>query len=296
MPERPLYEMINDAWFQLSGQIPMAPRPFYVGRGLAYRPECDSRTNPQDPMPGHAVVKISLSHGGIGCGGANMRPVRLQPGMAVLREIGETDVWDAYDVKHNGPWEYMGLIFAGRSALATARGIAKRHGRIFSFDLNGLFVKRLLALAREPTHTVRMTGSEGMQLVQELLLHMAVNAETSIRSAPRPQLAAAVEKVISGQLSYTFSITELADMHDVSREHLTRAFKHQYGIPPAQYATQLKMREACRRLRQTDEPIKSIMNAVGFTSRATFARLFRSFAGTTPGEFRRDKNRKAPLT
>ena len=297
MQDRPRYEMIDYAWFRLAGHLPGIPRPFYVGRGLAYDARCDSRTNKQtDPMPGHVVVKISLSPGGLACGGAGQRPARLPVGGAILREVYDHDAWDAYDPRHKGkPWEYVGLIFAGRSALMASRAIARRHGRVFRFDVEGSLVKRLLSLAREPTHTIRTTASGGMQLVQEVLLHLVADAETSGAAAAKPRLAASVEQVISGRLDRNFSVGELAEMHDVSREHLTRAFAHEYGVPPAQYAQQVKVREACRRLRQSGDAVKQIMRDVGFSSRASFARAFRATTGTTPLAYRRDRGAGEPL-
>ena len=293
----PLYTMVQHGYFRLSGHMPDVPRPFYVGRGVTRNPKCDSRTNPQDPMPGHAVVKISLSPGGLACGGPGLRPVKMRRGTAILREIGETGVWDACDPQHAGrPWEYLGLIFAGASALTTARGIARRHGRLYHFDPDGLIVRRLLALAREPTHTIRLTAGEGMQLVQDVLLHLATSAEAALTRAPRPRLAAGVEEVMSRELDRNHTVGELAAMYDVSREHLTRAFTQEYGVSPRQYARQIKMREACRQLRQGDAAVKQIMRSVGFTSRTSFNRAFRDAVGSTPVEFRRGKTRASPLT
>ena len=287
--------MLEYTWFQLSGHMPEVPRPFYVGRGLAYSPRCDSRTNPQDDMPDHFVLKISLSEGGVVGAAPTTRAEPMWRGMGVLREMGDKTVWDAFDPRHAGrAWEYVGIIFAGAAAAETARGIVARHGHTFRFDPAGLLVKRLLSLAREPTHTRRMTAAEGMQLVQDVMLQLAVAGEQKAHVSPRPRLAESVERLIHLELHQNHSVGELADRHDVSREHLTRVFTQEYGVSPRVYAQQIKVREACRRLRQTDDSIKQVMQALGFTSRASFSRAFRAVTGSTPSDYRRQRSGRRP--
>jgi AraC family L-rhamnose operon regulatory protein RhaS len=63
-------------------------------------------------------------------------------------------------------------------------------------------------------------------------------------------------------------------------------FTREFGISPHRYAMQMQVREACQRLRNTTQPVKTIMHDLGFESRTTFLRMFRRVTGMTPAEFR----------
>ena len=284
----PAYEMRDYAWFRLGGYTPGLPRPFYLGRGVALDARYDSRRNPQQAMLRHGLVKLYLTDGAVAGGaGVGARPVRLSAGQAVAREVGDADAWDAYDPRHRGPVEFLGLIFAGTSAMTMLRSIVGRHGRVLDLSPETTAVRHLLGLAREPSHTVELSASAGMRLVNDVLLSLLEGAEARGRSVGRPRLAEAAGRAIATRLDRNYAVAELAAMHGVSREHLTRVFAREYGLGPAEYARQLKVREACRRLRQGDQSVKGIMYDLGFTSRATFVRAFRGVTGQTPAQYRR---------
>lgn len=277
--------MVDYVWFSIAGFVPTMPRPYYLGRGRVFHPGYDSRSNPQQPMKDHCVIKISLSDGGL-CGVRDQQPVRLRPGHVVLREFGQRDVWDCFDPKHLGEWEFLGLIFTGEAGLSIFRAITQKYGNILQLDLNGMLVSRMMALTREPTHTVAVTASDGMQLVCDLLCALAASAESQSADDDRNVLAQAVRQTMASRPGRNLSVDELAQAHGVSREHLTRVFTREFGISPHRYAMQMKIREACQRLRHTTQPVKTIMHELGFESRTTFLRMFRRVTGMTPAEFR----------
>ena len=285
---RPAYEMRDYVWFQVGGFTPGLPRPYYLGRGAAFHAGYDSRRNAQRDMPHHGLVKLFLTGGAVaGVGGKTPKQQRLAAGQAVAREVGDDAAWDAYDPRHRGPLEFLGLIFTGRSALTMLRGITARHGRVFDWPVESSLVRHLLAVARSPGHTVQTSASEGMRLVNDVLLALVEGAESHGKSKRRLRLAEAVERTVAERLDVTYGVDQLAAMHGVSREHLTRLFTREYGVSPHKYAQQLKVREACRRLRHGDQSVKEVMRDLGFASRVTFLRAFRGVTGQTPTEYRR---------
>jgi len=93
---------------------------------------------------------------------------------------------------------------------------------------------------------------------------------------------------------------ERHDFHALARKHGLSAstfrrhwFKH-VGMPPAHYATQLRIREACRLLVETHLRIGEIADALCFSDPLYFSRRFRLETGVTAAEYRR--SHQSPLS
>ncbi|MFH0779116.1 MAG: helix-turn-helix transcriptional regulator [Candidatus Eisenbacteria bacterium] len=81
-------------------------------------------------------------------------------------------------------------------------------------------------------------------------------------------------------------VSELAAALGVSREHLSRSFRKQFGCSVWQYIGALRVERAKRLLH---EPIlvKEASREVGFRSDGTLLRAFRKHAGMSPSRYRR---------
>jgi AraC-like DNA-binding protein len=104
--------------------------------------------------------------------------------------------------------------------------------------------------------------------------------ETPERSAvrrARDYLAEAYETDIG--------LAELAVIAGLSRAHLIRAFRKQYHITPHAFLTDVRIRQARRRLRAGATPATVAMEC-GFADQAHFTRHFKARTGITPGQFR----------
>ncbi len=287
------YRMLDYTWFRVRDRLPDLPAPHYVGRGQALSPRYDIDHVRQTPMPDHVVVKISLTAGGA-VGRSKSGPLwQLRPGEAVLRFVEENDgIWESYHPAHRGPWEFIGLILNGSVAVTTAKSLVQRYGRVYRLGLDHLLVRRLQQVSRSPDHVTEMSGAAALRLaddVFEALLSVAESGAAS-RGKVTPDLALAAEASLRNDIRRDWTVADLAALHDVSREHLTRAFKRHYGVPPHQFLLELRLQEASRRLRGGNEPIKHIAFDMGFQSHASFIRSFRRHHGVTPSQYRTDRS------
>jgi AraC-like DNA-binding protein len=80
------------------------------------------------------------------------------------------------------------------------------------------------------------------------------------------------------------SLAELAGIAGVDRFHLLRAFRRTVGLPPHQYQTQLRLRQA-KRLMLAGEPAARVAAAVGFSDQSHLIRKFKAAYGVTPGQY-----------
>ena len=73
----------------------------------------------------------------------------------------------------------------------------------------------------------------------------------------------------------------------LSRRRLADLFQAAYGTTLHGYLGTLRVTEACRLLRETDQPVAQIAGEAGFDSLSAFYRAFRSGTGQSPLAYRR---------
>jgi AraC family transcriptional regulator len=73
----------------------------------------------------------------------------------------------------------------------------------------------------------------------------------------------------------------------VSSKTLVRRYEEAYGIDPTEEIRRLRLDQAKRMLRETDQPIAEIAALCGFSSQAGFYNYFMRHTRTCPSEFRK---------
>lgn len=80
---------------------------------------------------------------------------------------------------------------------------------------------------------------------------------------------------------------DLADLVNLSKGQLSRAFKISVGLPPFRYIARRRLELACSMMRTTREPLSQVAVACGLCDQAYFSRLFRKVIGMSPSGWRR---------
>lgn len=88
------------------------------------------------------------------------------------------------------------------------------------------------------------------------------------------------------------SLSTLEDNLHLSRYYISHLFGSRLNIRFNDYVNSLRVSEACRLLRQTDDSITEICTEVGFGTLRTFNRAFMKQMGLSPSDYRR--NRRVP--
>lgn len=111
----------------------------------------------------------------------------------------------------------------------------------------------------------------------QLLLLPSANEPIAIRHA---------RDYIAAHFADEISLERLSAATGLSRAHMIRAFCKAYFTTPHAYQTDLRIREARKRLRR-GEAIAETALACGFADQAHFSRHFKARTGITPSVFRR---------
>lgn len=93
---------------------------------------------------------------------------------------------------------------------------------------------------------------------------------------------------ISAHCAEPLCLEDFVNLSHLSKYHLIRLFEKQIGMPPYRYLHLCRIHRAQELLRDTDGTLSQIAEQVGYADPSVFIRHFRSFHGTTPGEYRKN--------
>lgn len=86
----------------------------------------------------------------------------------------------------------------------------------------------------------------------------------------------------------TLSVASIAETLNLHPSYVSRLFKEEQGIGLLEYIHRYRVERACVLLCQSSAPVSEIAAQCGYTSDASFIRVFRQYRGTTPGKFREE--------
>ena len=101
-----------------------------------------------------------------------------------------------------------------------------------------------------------------------------------------------IRSYILDNLDKNLSLESLSKRANLSPYHFARTFKRHVGVSPHDFLIDARVNLAAFYLKSTDDPIKNIAYACGFSSESTFCTTFKNRLGITPSRYRMD--RKAP--
>lgn len=82
-------------------------------------------------------------------------------------------------------------------------------------------------------------------------------------------------------------VEELADLAHMSRSAFSEHFAKVLGLPPHEFLANYRLKRAALLLQTTNLPVNSIADQVGYKSRSSFSRAFKSVYQVDPATYRR---------
>lgn len=130
-------------------------------------------------------------------------------------------------------------------------------------------------------------------MAQRLTIHLLrhhsnVPSTLSVKATGLPEWKLRrVLDYIEDHLDRKVTLTDLAELVEMSIFHFVRCFKQSKGVTPHQYVMRRRMEVAKALFQDTELDIGQVTLAVGLHSQSHFAGIFQRHAGMTPARFRR---------
>lgn len=115
---------------------------------------------------------------------------------------------------------------------------------------------------------------------------LAESNQTNMRNNLRDTFPAIIEYI---ERNYQSKITlgELARNSFFNPSYFGQVFKESFGMTPMEYVNRKRITEAARILKENDSSVEQICYMVGYKDKKQFYKLFKSYTGQTPGQFRK---------
>jgi AraC-like DNA-binding protein len=133
-----------------------------------------------------------------------------------------------------------------------------------------------------------MTHFTGHMLMDLLYMCEQERKNTLNRKKTTDPLMQQAAGYIHRHLFGEISMRHIAAQLGIKPSELSRRFRLAYGCVPVEYATRLRLEEAKRLLRETNDTLEAIASRCGYENGAYLCRVFRAKIGITPSAFRND--------
>ena len=218
------------------------------------------------------------------------RTIKMHAGDAMLLHIPHAH---QYFLEKGTPgWRHLFLTLYGLEAIRLMREAEMRYGPVVNLPRESLPVCKAVEILsagyekqlKSPFRVSAMTYDLAVSLLEFLM------AEKSGAERQNTVLMRSVHNYCLKHLAEDISVDDLAKEAGFSRAHLSRVFHHLYGIPPAQFLTELRLRSAIRLLQIESCSIKELSVRCGFKDESYFCKVFRKYHSVSPEKFRQGKS------
>jgi AraC-like DNA-binding protein len=214
---------------------------------------------------------------------------RVEPGRGFLVEI--PSVHRYYLPKESEEWEFYFILFRPTKIEKEWDEIIEMLGRIPVFKVDSSPIRFLhstyVAAAKNQITDGFRASSIVYQFVMELYRY-GMRSKKGIEDWP-DKITQAV-RLLNEEYHSLQSLEEIAAHIQLSKYHFGRLFKKSTGLAPMEYVTKVRIEKAINLLRTTECSIEEIAEQIGYSSSSYFIKVFRSWVGFSPGEFRSGKD------
>ena len=123
------------------------------------------------------------------------------------------------------------------------------------------------------------------ELCSDMLEH--VSRSTLNGESGNPLWLKRAVELLHGCYRESITLDEIAQQVQIHPIHLSRVFRKRYRCTMAEYQNRLRVQFACRALEGAWVDLSGLAVDAGFSDQSHLGRVFKSFTGQTPGQFRR---------
>lgn len=158
-----------------------------------------------------------------------------------------------------------------------------------SEEISGIILKIMHEQKRrEPGHIEIMRSLLTVALIK-LFRYCTENNQGRKDSGEKHKLIQEVIDYIAANDGRELSVVSVSKQAFVSPAYLSRVFKECTGKSIVSYIQSKRLSAAAKLLLETDKPVESVIEKIGYSDKKHFYELFFKAYGTTPGEYRASK-------
>ncbi len=257
--------------------------PFYlVGVGIDFHQEMDPHDRPKG-YPYYQWIQCEEGEGQLYLGEKE-------------HLVGPNQAMFLYpDVPHRyfpvtSPWKVHWFTFGGAEMPTVLQTIGLGMSGVYSIVHGEQLVGKMRIALHHLLSNSALKGVECSSMVYDFLIalmkyvHLS-NSEAVVTKYSRLE---PVFRFIEGHFAETITIDDLAEIVDVSPQHLCHLFKETMGHRPFEYVNSFRIaRSKDFMVTEPDLSLSEIARKSGYESLSYFSSVFRKLEGISPGEYRR---------
>ena len=167
------------------------------------------------------------------------------------------------------------------ATLVTRAAIRGGLDRATAFALSDMYIQKAELMA----DVLDLT-----RLNAQMVLDFTKRVEAEKCGSGHSELVRKVRDHVLSHIETCVTTDTLAKLCGMNRTYLCKLFAEETGMTVSQYVTGIKMEEAKRLMDITPKTIAEIAAYLGYSSQSHFQRVFKKYAGITPGEYRKKQH------
>ena len=217
------------------------------------------------------------------------RTQELHFGQLFITKPGE-DTW--YRADSVDPWAYCWMTFDGRNAARYVESAGFKEGiNVLECHVNE---QRFYELVKRVLDNPELSLANDLMRLGLLAEFISLAIESNYKAGREVhrEHEYSTDVYVDYAVSYmqtnypTAKVSDVAKYIGIHRSYLTGIFKKKMGVSPQEYLMQCKLRKARSLLLETRLPIQEISQQVGYDNPLTFSKIFKSFYGVSPKNYR----------
>lgn len=186
------------------------------------------------------------------------------------------------------PWELIWVHFTGATSRQYYTYFAAHSAPVFSpasFQELRAKLESLLEVNQHSDLSAEIASSRLIVDILSILLKDITNAHEE--KAASHQKIAEVRQYLDEHYTEKFSLDDLSERFFISKYHLSREFRKNYGITPNHYVIAKRITYAKKLLRFSDYSLEEIARSCGFYDTSYLNKQFKKSEGLSPSDFRK---------
>lgn len=195
--------------------------------------------------------------------------------------------WFDGEVSSVGSTRYCYGIFNDSAVTAYAMLNERMQG-----EIDAIFnsVEREILGKRNEWHDAVRAYLTQLLITVERYINCTIKNVSSASSKEWNMVLSAIKMVKERFGECDLTLEYIADTLYISKSHLSRIFKNLTGVLFSEYLRDVRLKNACRLLRETDMTVDKIVKSCGLRDVSSFYRLFGERMNTTPHAYRQSVN------